>query len=75
MLQVQSKFPHAGSTAFLRPDEDRCRIVRHNPGTGTALVMLAHSRDASATRTVDLHQLAPTEAEAWPKPARGRRVR
>lgn len=73
MLAVQTDFPHAGSQAFLKPSAELCRIIRHNPSAGTVLVMLASSRDASATRTVPLTELAATAADAFPKLTRRQR--
>lgn len=72
MLAALTEFPHAGSRAYLRPTAEACRIIRHNPGQGTVLIMLPNCREASGTRTVPIGDLAGTEADALAKLPRRR---
>lgn len=80
MLRNSATFPHAGSRAFLAPDADPVRILRHN-ADGTAFVTMlpvAHDPrrhlDAAANRTVDAKDLFET-AQLVPLPTANRRTR
>lgn len=66
MLRNASDFPHAGCRAYLAPDGDPVRVIRHN-ADGTSLVALlpvAHDPrrhlDAAGNRTVSRADLFET---------------
>lgn len=78
MLRNSATFPHAGSRAFLAPDADPVRILRHNADGTVFVTMLpvAHDPrrhlDAAANRTVDAKDLFET-AQLLPLPKAKRR--
>lgn len=89
MLNVPAKFPHVGSTAYLRGTGGPARILRRN-ADGTCLVELLEStptgparsrtREASGNRQVEGGDLYETQQLAVfcgrpPKRARARTMR
>lgn len=89
MLLAPAPFPHPGAAAFLRPVGDLtevqpCRIIqaRADGRLQVSLTGRAYSAAhpdirarASGTRTVDLADLAATEAELTAAPAKAKRTR
>lgn len=80
MLNNSAPYPHPGSTAFLKPSGQACRILqrRHD---GRVLISLnrvsLHDPDiavrASGNRTVEASELAKSPSAAAPK--RGRKAK
>jgi len=74
MLSAHADYPYAGSTAYLAPDGQAVRVIRHN-GDGTCLIALNGPRPlgegASANRTIPLADLRPDyESAVAPMPKR-----
>lgn len=73
MLAAEAEFPLAGSTAYLRGDGQKVRIVQRLPDAWCIIAVDERFKKASSSRRVPLSDLAATQSEAWAPPQPRRR--
>ena len=73
MLNSEAEFGQAGSTAYLHPSGQRCRILQRLPGNVAIISEEARTKGASASRRVPMADLFETAKDAQrPQPKRRR---